>query len=699
MSRVSVIIPAYNREKFIERSIESVLSQTYQDFEIIVVDDGSTDNTKKVLERYDGKIKYFYQENGGSSAARNRGIQESTGEYIAFLDSDDIWMPDKLAIQVEILDKNTNIGIVHSKMMMFNEKGDEIGVKPEKPTGRNFMELIEIAGDLPTSSVITRRECFNKAGMFDTNLMTIQDFDMWLRISQHYGIYEYKEKSLAHYFRHGQQNTSKRSNLLKGLVLFNRKVLKNYGNLPNFPISIYRKRIASHEYWLSKEYYNEKHFSNSIKYLATALLRYPLIGPLFFEKNDGILKKIIICIKPYGYLVVCFLQLIVSCFKFKSTHSTEQIQKSLKILFVHENHDNIAGQELSLLNRLQGLQKIGVHCAVLLSEEGIFSECLKKNGFEVKYSPLNRLSVKNLLSFLKTISGIRRILIEGHFSLIHCSGAYPTQYSLPAARLCGRPCIVHINTTVYDRKNLSINFVRHADYIFTVSDAVRKKVSETIRIQSNKIMTIYCGVKDGGKHDYSTERSALRKQFNILPRQKVIGQISSIIPRKGLEDFINMARIIKDDYPDVKFMIVGRDEDIEYRDNLIELIAKLNLEDDIIFTGFQEDIYKFIDLIDVHVLASEAEGLARVIVHAQMGGKPVVATDVSGNSEAIVHQKTGLLVPQGDPNILAESVLKLLRDSEKTKKISEAAKENALKQFQIERHAKILKDVYLRILK
>ena len=256
--KVSIIIPTYNREKFIGRALESVLAQTYKDFEIIVIDDGSIDNTREVLTPYNKQIKYVYQKNGGSSSARNRGIQESTGEYIAFLDSDDIWMPEKLAIQVDILDKNKNIGIVHTKMLMFNNKGERIGVKPEKPTGKNFRELIEIAGDLPTSSVLTRKECFEKAGLFDTNLKTIQDFDMWLRISQFYDIYEYTEKSLAHYFRHGQQNTSKRVNILEGLVILNKKIYKNYRNLPDFPIKIYRDRISSHEYWLSKEYYNEQ---------------------------------------------------------------------------------------------------------------------------------------------------------------------------------------------------------------------------------------------------------------------------------------------------------------------------------------------------------------------------------------------------------------------------------------------------------
>jgi glycosyltransferase involved in cell wall biosynthesis len=307
--KVSVIIPTYNREKFIGRAIESVLAQTYKNFEIVVVDDGSTDNTRKALEPFDGKIKYIYQENGGSSSARNRGLQESTGEYIAFLDSDDTWTPNKLAVQLDILDKNKHTGIVYSKMLMFNEKGERIGTKPDDPSGRNFEELIEISGDIPTSSVLTRRECFDKAGLFDENLPTMQDFDMWLRISEHYDIYEYEE-SLAYYYRHNQQNTSSRANCLYGLVLLNRKILKNYGHLPNFPHSIYRLRIASNEYWLSRAYYDQKKYSKAFKYLLVSIFRCPLVGLSFAHDNEIWPSKVFKVVKTYAYLVICGIKCI-----------------------------------------------------------------------------------------------------------------------------------------------------------------------------------------------------------------------------------------------------------------------------------------------------------------------------------------------------------------------------------------------------
>ncbi|MFS8117396.1 MAG: glycosyltransferase family 2 protein, partial [Microcoleus sp.] len=112
--QVSVIIPAYNGDRYIVQAVESVFAQTYTNWEIIVVDDGSTDETHQVLQPYLDKIRYIYQENRGVAAARNRGIQEAKGEFIAFLDQDDFFLPDKLAAQIALFRQQPSLGIVNS---------------------------------------------------------------------------------------------------------------------------------------------------------------------------------------------------------------------------------------------------------------------------------------------------------------------------------------------------------------------------------------------------------------------------------------------------------------------------------------------------------------------------------------------------------------------------------------------------------
>src|SRR4028118_1349040 len=124
--QVSVIIPAYNGDRYIAQAVESVISQTYKNWEIIVVDDGSTDDTRQALQPYFDRIRYVYQENQGVAAARNRGIQESRGELIAFLDQDDFFLSDKLAGQVALFDAQPSLGIVNSGWRIVKEQGESI---------------------------------------------------------------------------------------------------------------------------------------------------------------------------------------------------------------------------------------------------------------------------------------------------------------------------------------------------------------------------------------------------------------------------------------------------------------------------------------------------------------------------------------------------------------------------------------------
>jgi len=125
MPKVSVIIPTYNYGQYIDKSIDSVLSQTYTDFEIIVIDDGSTDNTRTIVEtKYRDKVKYIYQENRGAPAARNQGLREAKGDFIVFLDADDWFAPENLEYKVNILENNVDVGWVYSDWHYVNEKGN-----------------------------------------------------------------------------------------------------------------------------------------------------------------------------------------------------------------------------------------------------------------------------------------------------------------------------------------------------------------------------------------------------------------------------------------------------------------------------------------------------------------------------------------------------------------------------------------------
>jgi glycosyltransferase involved in cell wall biosynthesis len=282
------------------------LNQTFTDHEIIIVDDGSTDNTKEILAQYDNKIVYLPQSNKGISASRNRGIAAARGQYIAFLDSDDEWLPEKLAIQVDMLDKNEKLGLVCSRMLILDEDGKQRGYKPEERTGKNFKELIEIGGDLPTSTVITRKDCFDKVGVFDAALPPMEDFEMWVRIASKYDIYMLPEKVLAYYYHHDDQITKDMTLVYEATVKLDKKFINLFKHLDGFPIKIVHKRMAANEYVLSRIYYRKRRFAEAFRTLCAAIFRYPAIGTVFIRGKDTPKEKTAKFFKPYGYFIVCF---------------------------------------------------------------------------------------------------------------------------------------------------------------------------------------------------------------------------------------------------------------------------------------------------------------------------------------------------------------------------------------------------------
>jgi len=203
--RVTVIIPSYNYANFILQSIHSVLKQNFSDVEIIVVDDGSTDNTSEVLKPYRNRIKYIYQENAGLSAARNNGISNSTGEFILFLDADDVLGPDAIASQVAYLERNPAAFVAVCVNKLFREK-DSNG--QPKPLGswalyrKNLGVHLCYFNIAPPHAFLFRRQAIIKTGWFDHQLTACEDYDFWLRAAVQGFVPHYNPAGLVYYRRH-----------------------------------------------------------------------------------------------------------------------------------------------------------------------------------------------------------------------------------------------------------------------------------------------------------------------------------------------------------------------------------------------------------------------------------------------------------------------------------------------------------------
>jgi glycosyltransferase involved in cell wall biosynthesis len=186
--KVSVIIPTFNRAAFLKEAIDSVLSQSYQDFELIVVDDGSTDLTQDVIREYP-ELTYIHQGNQGVSAARNRGLQVATGEYVAFLDSDDLWVKEKLQVQMTWMEANPDsIACYTDEIWIRRGKRVNPMKKHQKYSGWIFDKCLPLCIISP-SSILMHRALFQKVGLFDENLPVCEDYDLWLRIAKDYPIH------------------------------------------------------------------------------------------------------------------------------------------------------------------------------------------------------------------------------------------------------------------------------------------------------------------------------------------------------------------------------------------------------------------------------------------------------------------------------------------------------------------------------
>jgi len=183
---ISVVIPSYNSAKLISAAIESVLSQTYQHFEIIIIDDGSSDNTETVVKSFtDSPVQYYYQNNAGPADARNNGIKKSKGEYIAFLDADDKWYPQKLELQLKVFENNENVCLVYTAMQNIEEGQVRRGIFRYKnyKNKNDFIKFLLLNPISIVPTVLVKKAYLDQYGYFDPQLRTGEDWDLWLRLA------------------------------------------------------------------------------------------------------------------------------------------------------------------------------------------------------------------------------------------------------------------------------------------------------------------------------------------------------------------------------------------------------------------------------------------------------------------------------------------------------------------------------------
>lgn len=216
--RISVVIPTYNHDRYIGACIESVLGQTYRDFEVIVVDDGSTDGTARVVSEYGDQVRYLHKENGGTSSALNAGIEAARGEYLAWLSSDDRYAPTKLAKQIAQLETHPQLRISHTAFHHTDKNGVILKTSILTPQEAASISVATLLKGNPVngSSILFHRSCVERVGTFDESLQGTEDWEMWIRLA---GCYQfgYVPEPLLFYRWHDANFTHKRERMTQAM--------------------------------------------------------------------------------------------------------------------------------------------------------------------------------------------------------------------------------------------------------------------------------------------------------------------------------------------------------------------------------------------------------------------------------------------------------------------------------------------------
>ncbi|CAN2048994.1 UDP-glucose:(glucosyl)LPS beta-1,3-glucosyltransferase [Candidatus Magnetomoraceae bacterium gMMP-1] len=287
---VSVIIPCYNSAEYICEAVESVLQQSYSHYEILLINDGSIDNTELVLSPYMDRINYYYKKNGGASSARNFGINKAKGEYIAFLDADDIWRKNKLTLQMEFFQNNPNVSLVYSDSSTFDSKGilhDSVKYVVETPSGYVLDDMI-IHNFLNNSTVIVKKFCFETVGAWNEALLNGNDYDIWLKISAYYE-FGFVDEVLVDTRYHSQGLSSMLDMQSENSIKIQESFLKQKNDELKISNSTMRKAYSyKYRLWGQRLYYRGQH----------SKARKKIIKSLYYDLYD---------LRSYEYLFKSFI--------------------------------------------------------------------------------------------------------------------------------------------------------------------------------------------------------------------------------------------------------------------------------------------------------------------------------------------------------------------------------------------------------
>ncbi len=620
--KVSIVIPAYNHEKFVGEAIQSVLDQTFPDFELIIINDGSTDNTEaEILKFRDERIRYYSHENRGLSATLNRGIELARGEYFNFLPSDDAFFPEKLEVQIKVFEECDQLGVVFSYPQLVDADGREIKddpaalwpIVPYETKEEIFPALFE-RNFLSAPTALIRMDAFKKVGPFDESLKYAQDYDLWMRILKYYDARLIKQ-SLVKYRWHGENLTFRPTPETE--IERERALLKACMNLSIE--EIYPNLLKNYE---GKNYF----------------LAYKKMGD-FLAKSG---------IPTLALLSQLYKQTAKSLESFSLNVPEDDADKGNRNV-LSRSLKRTGGRIRVLIETLTldrgGLEKVAYNLAKGLSPDlfEVVVVAVEKGGIAARLCKESGIPVE-ILQFDKERE-YQEILIKYQIDIVI---SHYSTFGVKLASEKGIPILSVIHNIYSWFPDSILSDFRSADpfvsrYI-AVSEEVRQYTHYRFNIPLERIAVIPNGIDLEDYLSRIPSRRIDRSELGLGEDDYVFVNVASIGPPKGQNVILAALKRTVKKYPQIKVLSIGEVFDDGFLDFLKKKIEEFQLSDHFKFIGVVDDVKPYFQISDAFILTSFIEGWPLSVMEAMLQQLPVLVTRVGGVEAILGESGAGIIL-------------------------------------------------------
>ena len=622
---VTIVIPAYNHEDYVRSAIDSVLAQTFTDFELLIIDDGSSDSTSSIVDEYAGVpgVKVWHQENQGLSNTLNRGLEYARGRYFGFLPSDDGFLPEKLDFQVDYLDNHKGIAAVSSLQFLIDGEGKPIEDRAMEewfscePADRSeFLQMLFERNFVAAPSVLVRTKILRELGGFDPECVFMQDYDLWFRLLKTHEMAVMPRK-LIEYRWHGKNQTFRatdRTEKERARVL--KKAVLDLSPEDIFPI-LYEDRRPEVVF-------------RCRNILKERLGKYP---PLNLDELLNIFDE-----------------------KFALVMSSVKEERSAGNFFDEINLSSVSdhdGVKLNLLLEVTrlgggGLEQVVYDLACGMAKRGhrVVVVCVEAGGILADKLKGLGIIVECLPSAAKQ-EAYRRLLLVYDIDLVN---THFSSFGPALAASMGIPVVAFVHniyswlpTDVMGEFRSVDRFVHR--YV-AVSEDAGQFLERQMNVPAGKIEVIPNGIDVSGWEDKKREPAPLtRVDLGINDEDYLFISVASISRVKGQDRVVAVLPELLERCPDVRVLFMGGGSDRPFSAYLKRLVDEVNVSHAVRFMDFTPDIHHYYRMADAFVLPSLIEGWSIAMLEAMFCGLPVIMTDIAGFRTVMEDHAAGIAIP------------------------------------------------------